>query len=98
MFDPVAARQLTEQAHLLNAVLQKVEALAQAAVCDRVVDVEVLSVAQAAGTLALSVSEVERMVTTGELASFKRGRRRLVPKSAIKDWIGRQLNNAKGIR
>ena len=67
-------------------------ALSQAPVDDKII----LSVAEFERRTGLSHSTVAEMIRTGEIGSFKVGRRRLIPMSAVEDWIASKLNEAGG--
>jgi len=50
---------------------------------------EALSVVAAAKMAGISRTKLYEVITSGELPSFKIGRRRMVRPSAIKDWLDR---------
>ncbi len=52
-------------------------------------DVLAVSIAEAARQLGLSTRTVATLITSGELESRKVGRRRLIPLSALVDFVNR---------
>lgn len=54
----------------------------------------VLSVAEFERRTGLSHSTVAEMIATQQIASFKVGRRRLIPMSAVHEWITAGLQEA----
>lgn len=54
----------------------------------------VLSVAEFERRTGLSHSTVAEMIATQQIASFKVGRRRLIPMSAVQEWIAAGLQEA----
>ena len=50
---------------------------------------------QTAVALSLSAVEVRRLISRGELLSFKQGRRRLIPVVAIEEWVSTKLAQAR---
>ncbi len=50
---------------------------------------------EAADTLAVSKSHVERMVARGELRTVQVGRGRRVPTSEIERWVTERMNQAE---
>lgn len=51
----------------------------------------VVSVAEACRLLSLGRTSVFELMKTGELASFRSGRRRLIPRQSVFDYIDKQL-------
>jgi excisionase family DNA binding protein len=45
-------------------------------------------IAQAARAVSVSVSKMKRMVSTGEMRSVSRGRMRIIPADALREWAG----------
>ena len=46
--------------------------------------------------LGLSHSTIYELLATGEIPSFKVGRRRVIPLTAVEQWIERRLKEAEG--
>ncbi|MGH9072088.1 MAG: helix-turn-helix domain-containing protein [Acidimicrobiales bacterium] len=57
-----------------------------------------LTVAEARDELRLGATKCAELLASGELASIRVGRRRLVPVKAIDDYIAAQLSAARGER
>jgi len=51
----------------------------------------ILSVEEACGLIGLGRTEIFHLLKRGEIASFKVGKRRLVPVQALHDWVARQV-------
>lgn len=51
------------------------------------------SVEEAAQALSLGRSTVKKLIATGELASVRVGRRRLIPRSALESYIERLVED-----
>lgn len=45
-------------------------------------------------TLGLSKATIDRMISSGELASFKQGRSRLIPAASVDEYIARKREEA----
>lgn len=54
-----------------------------------------LSPREVAATLSIGRSKVFELLATGELASVKIGRRRLIPRAALSEYVGRLCNEAE---
>jgi len=59
-----------------------------------VVEDRFLNVREAGKIIDASYAETKRLIASGTLFSVKRGRRRLVPNSAVQEYIRRLINEA----
>ena len=57
-----------------------------------------VSVEECAHLLGLGITKTKRLVQTGEILSIKEGRRRLVPMTAIHEWLTERLKEARDER
>lgn len=91
MFDPIAQRQIMDIAGMVSVLLQKVESLVHALAVERGDTAECLSLTQAANTLGVCEETISALVRAGEVRTITLGRRRVVPRQALRDWITRRL-------
>ena len=57
---------------------------------------QLLSIREVGAILSLSRTEVWRLVKAGELPSLSHGKRRLVQRSAVREWIAKRLERPEG--